>query len=539
MSLRGSKVRVSRKWRPSVGLIVALVMLAALALPLAGLFFFRIYENQLVHQTESELIGQSAVLAAVMRRDMEATLPVGVSLGVEAPQSPADADPYRPITPTLDLTRDDMLGRRPEAAPASAPADPAFVALGVRLAPDLIETQKTTLAGFRLLDPKGVVIAGGEDVGLSLAHVEEVAEALRGRFRSVMRLRISKHDPPPLYSWSRGTAVRVFTAMPVTLHGRVAGVVYASRTPSNVFKNFYEERGKVAAAGATIFVLALLIGSIFQRAITLPMRELMSRTAAIARGDRAALTPVTHHGTAEFAQLTQSFFDMAEALQSRSDFIATFAAHVSHELKSPLTAIQGAAELLREDVGTPAGGMSDAERRRFLTNIIADTGRLTAIVQRLRELARAEATPIAGETTLEKGLAELRSAFSALRIEAEGPLSASVGMSLENVSVALSHLADNAQRHGATKLTISCARKGDDLMIVVRDDGRGVSRANRDRIFDSFFTTQREEGGTGMGLAIVRAMLQAHGGSIDFIEEGDDETSRGAAFAIAIPLAHR
>ena len=131
-------------------------------------------------------------------------------------------------------------------------------------------------------------------------------------------------------------------------------------------------------AGATIVLLALLIGLIFQRAITLPIRELMSRTAAIARGDRVSLTPMTHHGTAEFAQLTQSFLDMAEALQSRTDFVATFAAHVSHELKSPLTAIQGAAELLRDDIETPGGGMNDAGRRRFLENIIADTDRLTA-----------------------------------------------------------------------------------------------------------------------------------------------------------------
>ncbi|MGJ0510185.1 MAG: ATP-binding protein, partial [Methylocystis sp.] len=419
---------------------------------------------------------------------------------------------------------------------APLPADPAFLALGERLAPDLIETQKTTLAGFRLLDPRGVVIAGREEVGLSLAHVEEVAAALRGGFRSVMRLRMSKHAPPPLYSWSRGTAVRVFTAMPVVLRGRVAGVVYASRTPSNVFKNFYEERGKVAAASATIVALALLIGWIFERALTRPIRELMSRTTAIARGDREALTPMTHHGTAEFAQLTQSFLDMAAALQNRSDFIATFAAHVSHELKSPLTSIHGAAELLRDDIETPHS-MSGAERRRFLGNIIEDTDRLATIVRRLRELAHAEETPVAGVTTLEAAVAELRSTFSSLRIETDGPLSVAIRMSAENIGVALLHLADNAQRHGAKTLMILSSRNGDDLKVVVRDDGHGLSRANRDKIFDSFFTTRRAEGGTGMGLAIVRAMLESHGGSIDLVDEEDADPPPGTAFALVIPLA--
>jgi len=536
---RPPNIEVPRKWRPSVGLIVSLVMATALALPLAGLFFFRIYENQLIHQTESELIGQSAAIAAVMRRELETRAPENIPLGAEVSAPRTDpAEPYAPILPTLDLTTDDMLGRRPEARPATALADPSFVALGARLAPDLVEIQQVTLAGFRLLDPKGVVIAGREEIGLSLAHVEEVAEALEGRVRSVMRSRISKHEPPPLYSWSRGTAVRVFTAMPIVLRGRVAGVVYASRTPSNIFKNFYDERGKVTLAGLTIASLALLIGFVFQRTITRPMRELMRRTAAIGRGDRSALRPLAHHGAMEIAQLSQSFLDMAANLQNRSDFIATFAAHVSHELKSPLTSIQGAAELLRDDLDPSAQGMSTEDRRRFLDNIISDAGRLTAVVQRLRELARAEATPTSGSTTAADAVIDLRSGFETLSIEANGDLDRAIRISAENVRIVLSHLADNAARHGATQLTIAAAVQGEDLRIAVRDDGSGVSRANREKVFDSFFTTRRDSGGTGMGLAIVRAMLRAHGGSIALAEDGEG-ASPGAAFVLTLPLAER
>lgn len=536
---RPLKIQVPRKWRPSVGLIVSLVMATALALPLAGLFLFRIYENQLIHQTESELIGQSAAIGAVMRRELETTAPANIRLGAEVSAPRTDpAEPYTPIMPTLDLTTDDMLGRRPDARPAAAPADADFVALGARLASDLVEIQQITLAGFRLLDPKGVVIAGREEVGLSLAHVEEVAEALQGRFRSVMRSRISKHEPPPLYSWSRGTAVRVFTAMPVVVRGRVAGVVYASRTPSNIFKSFYDERGKVALAALTIVGLALLIGFVFQRTITRPMRELMRRTAAISHGDRSALRPLAHHGSAEFAQLSQSFLDMAANLQNRSDFIATFAAHVSHELKSPLTSIQGAAELLRDDLDPSAHGMKTDDRRRFLDNIISDAGRLTAVVQRLRELARAEATPTSGTTTAADAVADLRSSFETLRVEANGDVDRPIQISSESARIILSHLADNAARHGATHWTIAAVRQGEDLRVVVRDDGSGISRANRDKVFDSFFTTRRDSGGTGMGLAIVRAMLQAHGGSIALAEDGEGAPP-GTAFVLTIPLAER
>jgi signal transduction histidine kinase len=532
-----SQSRTPRKWRPSVGLVLVLVLTTVLALPLVGLFFFRIYENQLIHQTESELIGQSAVLAAVVRGEIETAFPKDVPLGavVEPPPVADPQQPYQPVAPSLDLTADDLFGQRPDALPAAAAALPAYVALGARLTPVLVETQRATLAGFRLLDPNGTVIAGREEVGLSLAHIDEVAAALRGNFRSVMRMRISKHPPPPLYSWSRGTAVRVFVAMPVFARGHLAAVVYASRTPSNVFRSFYEERRKLTMAGLSIVALTALIGFVLHRAFTRPMRELMQRTAAIGRGDDDAFAPLAHHGTAEFAQLSQSFLDMATSLRNRSDFIATFAAHVSHEMKSPLTAIQGAAELLRDDVEAADGGMSLEERRRFLDNIIADAGRLTAVVQRLRDLARAENSPVDGVAPLAHVVADIKAAFDKLGVSAEGDLEQALGMSSENLRIVLTHLVDNAARHGATKVEIKAVREADGIRVTLSDNGVGVSPNNRGKIFDSFFTTRRESGGTGMGLAIVRAMLAAHGGAIELAEDSKNE--RGATFSFTIPLA--
>ncbi|MGO4408385.1 histidine kinase dimerization/phospho-acceptor domain-containing protein [Bosea sp. RAF48] len=394
-------VRVAPKWRPNLSLIVFMMRTAVLALPFVGLFFFRIYENQLVHQTEAELIAQSAALAASIRRDLDSHLPPDITLGQRAPAvAPSEqAEPFKPIIPNLDLARGGLLGRRPDALPASQPVSPVFKAAGERLSPLLADTQSITLTGFRLLDPNGVVIAGRGEIGLSLAHVEEVAEALQGRFKAALRQRVSQNAPPPLYSLSRGTSIRIFSAMPITMRGHVAGVLYASRTPSNVFRHLYEERGKVALAGASIALLTILIGLAFHRTITRPVHELIARTTAIGHGDRSAMRPLKHHGTAEFARLSQSFLDMAGSLNNRSDFIATFAAHVSHELKSPLTSVEGAAELLRDDIACSVRSMTDDDRRRFLDNIISDTHRLTAITNRLRELARAENAPTGARRT--------------------------------------------------------------------------------------------------------------------------------------------
>src|SRR4051812_43004731 len=190
------------KWRPSVGQVIFTALAAAATLPLVGLFFFRLYDNQLIHQTQAELIAQSRVLAAVYAREVEARPGDELALGAEIPPGarPDRDDQLTPIRPALDLAAGgDLLRRRPNAFPANAPVSPAYVDIGTRLMPIILETQKVTLAGFRILDSRGVVIAGRDEVGQSLAHIEEVATALQGQYRAVLRIRKPDKTPPPIY----------------------------------------------------------------------------------------------------------------------------------------------------------------------------------------------------------------------------------------------------------------------------------------------------------------------------------------------------
>jgi signal transduction histidine kinase len=241
---------------------------------------------------------------------------------------------------------------------------------------------------------------------------------------------------------------------------------------------------------------------------------------AIGVAGRDGIRAPAHHGTRELAMLSQGFLDMAERLYDRTDYITTFAAHVSHELKSPLSSIQGAAELLRD----AAVDMLEDERRKFLDNIIADAQRLTVLLDRLRELARADNPQAGGSTTLAPVVAATRSAFPSLFVEAEGRLDQAVGMSTDNATIIFSHLADNAVRHQAKTLRIRAYRSADMISIAVMNDGEPITDNNRDKIFMPFFTTRRESGGTGMGLEIVRSMLRAHRGSIHLSDDGDGVT---------------
>lgn len=535
--------RLIGAWRPRLGTVVVWILLTVLALPLVGLFFFRVYENTLIRQTEAELIAQGAALTAFFAAEVQKSAIPPAKFGVEMSYAKTSESSksaygaprrlylaygrYTPIEPNLDLAVDPILEPRPDPMPAAIDAD--FAALGARLTPVLEETQKITLAGFKLLDPRGVAIAGTQEVGLSLAHVPEVSQALQGQYASVLRQRISDQPPPSLYSLSRGAKVRVFVAMPVVVDGRVAGAVYLSRTPNNIVKHLYGERGKLILAGLAVLAITLLVGYVFVRLISRPMNELLDRTRRIAAGDADAIRPLSHHGTREMAMLAGGFLDMARKLQDRSDTIRTFATHVSHELKSPLTSIQGAAELLRD------GGeeMTVEERRKFHGNIVSDTERLNQLVRRLIDLARAESVGPSGEQST---LAEAAASFlppEGLNIQIEEGGAAPISMSVENAAIVLSNLADNSARHGATKLELSARTSEDGAnVITAKDDGSGVSPGNRDRIFEPFFTTRRSEGGTGLGLGIVAALVKAHGGSINLID-----TERGAGFEMRLPEA--
>lgn len=324
--------------------------------------------------------------------------------------------------------------------------------------------------------------------------------------------------PLVVSKWRPSLGLIVFSVL-LSVLALPAGIIIWFRLFSTEVADFgKEELGALVAA----FLLTLMIAFVLTRTITGPINALIARTHDIARGGRAAIRPLDTYGTSEIANLSQDVLDLASRLVERTEYTRSFAAHVSHELKSPLTSIKGAAELLLDD--DPSHPMSMAERRRFLSNIVADADRLSALLARLRELAEAE-VPIGGGTTTLAAIAErLSQRFPQLRVVVRG--SAALALSSEAATIIFSHLAENSAQHGASTLTLA-AEPG---LVRVSDDGPGISPGNRDRIFSPFFSTRREQGGTGMGLDIVRATLVALGGAI-VLEEGGS----GASFIISLP----
>mgnify|MGYP001797285412 CR=1 FL=1 len=339
-------LNVPRKWRPPLALVIAGLVALLLTLPVLGLALARLAGNQFVRETERSLIAQSVILAEVYADALSAT-----GWQDDGPPLPDLAaarreEKYHPVDPVLAARPDSVGEPIGIGLPSLDPPAAEYIAVAARLTDLAQRSQKTTLAGYRFLDTKGIVIASsGEGEGMSLGHVAEVRAALEGQVSTALRFREPLDERHALSSISRDTAFRVHVAHPVVIDGRGAGAVYLIRTPIDLRKFLYRERYELARMAAGMLVGGLVIGFVSWRVLSRPIRALRAQSQEVASGERAAPEPLRHYGVSELADLGQSLLSMAHTLTERSDAIRLYTEHVTHELKSPVTSIVGAAEL--------------------------------------------------------------------------------------------------------------------------------------------------------------------------------------------------
>ena len=498
------------KRRPRLRTILLLVNLLVLLVPLALVAVLRLYEWELVRGTEAQLLAQGALVCEAFRRE----------LGIAPDTGPLDESALRAGLPRLDIRAETIL---PPAAPARLPASPAeesAKAAGERLTRMLRAAARLTLSGIRIVDRNGVVIAStGDETGLSIAHRQEVAVALSGRRTSLLRERISDEPTPALESLSRGQRYRVFVALPVEGDGRVLGAVILSRTPLDISKAVWLNRRPLLVAAAIVLAVAIGVSLLVSLAVARPLRALMGQARRAEAGERGALQAIARPGIAEIAELSAALASMAGALERRGAYIRTFAGHVSHEFKTPLTTIRGAVELL-EDHGA---AMTPEQRRDFIARIAESGRRLEHLVARLLDLARADvARPTGGSCdalAVSRSVA-LRLTEIGFPVTVSGPDPATVPMDAAVLDGVLSSLIENSRLHGAHKGSITVAREDGSVVLEVGDDGPGITEANAAKLFTPFFTTARERGGSGLGLVIARALVEANGGTLALVAPG-------------------
>ncbi len=506
---------------PGVRWLLLGVASTLVLLPVVAVLGLRVYQNHLVRATEASLVGQSVVVAESYRALLLEELGEGPGPASRVIAPGAKDERWAPVEPVLDLgdgISDPVDDPTRRAASTDGPAWRA----GARLVPLLERAQITNLAGCQVIDRDGCILSNtGEWRGLCVDGVPEVDAALSGTYAAVARRRVSDEPKPAFSSISRRGDVRVFTALPIHDRGRVIGVVWMSRTSMDPLKAAWLERRPLALALAGTLLLAALVSLFLARAITLPLRRITEAARAVARGEPGDGLAPGGLVPAEIHDLGESLGTMTGQLARRAAYVAAYTADVTHELKSPITAIRGAVELLEEDDGR----MPAEQRARFVANIGADAARMERLVGRLLELSRIE------NSEQPAGRADLGALFDRLLAVYGDRVGIDVVPGLEGPPIhaehlesALRNLIDNGLRHGAGRpVTVRVRASGDRVELSVENAGGPIPEDHLGRLFDRFFTTERDRGGTGLGLAIVKAVAESRGGEVR-CESGPDRT---------------
>ena len=517
---------MTRRW-PVISLrsVLISVNLVVLILPLAGIQLMRLYESALVRQTESALIAQGAFVAALYRSIVaEQGTQDWLAMSREVALSEAQHEErWLPYLPSLDLATSKVLPPFPDGVSGVKPR-PLIKQIGQRMLPVLKDAQLVTLAGIRVVDPWGTIIAStGRDVGTNIVQTEEVSGALQGRAISRLRNKGDLIEVSTFDSISRTSTVRVFVAQPIILHGRLIGAVILSRTPPNIVQALYAKRWLLMQGFAVLLGLVIFMSWVTFRTIARPISRLAEEAQAIASGDVSASDAqqrLQKHvpRTKEIANLHAAITDMAARLEERSAYLRNFSRHVSHEFKTPLASIRGAIEVLQDHSDT----MPAAQQQRFLENVSADADRLARLTARLSELTHAEMNSHRrSRVSLFTTATEICSRFNGkVSIDVSGvDQNLQVWGEATCIDAALETLIENAIAHGASEIELSTHWDVQTTEFFVKDNGTGITPANRGKIFTPFFTTRRETGGTGLGLSIARALLRQINADLDIVNE--------------------
>ena len=326
--------------------------------------------------------------------------------------------------------------------------------------------------------------------------------------------------------WRPGLAFVLFGALAGTLALSFVGLVVLRYSGPE-----FGYRISAALIGLVIALATLVLGYLLVRLLLRPITELQRFALGVSSGRGGDVAPPRHFGTTELNATAQSVMTMAQTLQSREATIRSFSDHVTHELKTPVAAIRAASELLRD-----GGALSEADQR-LLAQISGANDQMETLLEAMRAVVQARETRHDGQTTLTALRPALERAVPGLALVFSGA-DQPLPMAAQGLEIVLGHLLTNAAHHAATQVQLHARQ--DDLAVAlsVADDGQGISAGNASRLFDPFFTTRRDSGGTGMGLAIVRNMLRAQGGEISARPSRSPSRSAsrsGACFDITFP----
>jgi signal transduction histidine kinase len=357
----------------------------------------------------------------------------------------------------------------------------------------------------------------------------------------------------------------MFAAIPIGTAGERSGYVASVAPRALGLPAVVAELGwGFIIAGGIALLVSLLLGVLVARSIALPLKQIAAGAAAVARGDYEHRLP--EQGPPEVKRVAASFNVMIGRVEDSQQAMRDFVSNVSHELKTPLTSIQGFSQAIMEGA-TP----DEAARRRAAGIIHQEAGRMARLVEELLDLARLDS----GQVVMQKAHLNLAQILAGT-LERLRPQAAEKQVQLfkqwdtlplvtgdgDRLAQVFTNLLDNAIKHtpagGRVSLTgrvveglprprrvraglvrpdatTAVSERGNFVEISVADTGPGIPPADLARIFERFYQVDksRKRGqGAGLGLAITKEIVEAHGGAI----RAESLEGVGTKFTVLLPI---
>jgi two-component system sensor histidine kinase CreC len=382
-------------------------------------------------------------------------------------------------------------------------------------------------------DAKGWVLfdSAGRDEGQNFSLWRDVALTLEGRYGARTTTVIE----------GRPETAEMYVGAPIRFQDRIVGVVTVGRPVESFGRYRDSAQGRMLVIGVTsalAFALLLLLVS----AWLVTPQGMITEFWRYARSEpRIRPRRLLRRGR---TLLRTAYGEIRAALAGR-EYVSEYVQALTHELKSPLSAIRGAAELLQEP-------LPDAERARFAANVARESQRIQTLIERLLELASLERrrglersegldVPALVEDAVQAARAEARRPDVAIEVAA-GPPARVEGDRLLLTS-ALVNLLDNAVDFSPDDGRVSIDWIAGPFTVEIRvvDRGAGIPEYARERVFDRFYSLARPrtgKKGTGLGLPFVREVAELHDGDVRLVSRTADEPDGpGTSATLRLPLA--
>lgn len=404
----------------------------------------------------------------------------------------------------------------------------AFASLNLRPIGANIEGIRKDRNEYRvyLTDAEGRVIfdSSGKAVGQDYSRWNDVWLTLRGHYGA----RSTRTDPADEQSSV------MYVAAPVMVENKIIGVLSVGKPNISMAPVIKRSERKILLAGGVLLGIALLIGLGFVWWINRAIGKLVDYAERVAEGQNVAL-PVM--GSSELNDLARALESMRLKLDGKA-YIEQYVHTLTHELKSPLAAITGAAELLRESP-------PPATAQRFLMNIEQQSARIQQLVDKMLIQARLESrvdvqlSPIEISSIIKQamGAKEAQAVSRGINLRLICADSATLTGDGLLLSQALTNLIDNALDFTPSggEVTVRGTRQAGEYLITVEDTGSGIPDYAQEKIFDRFYSLARVNSpkSTGLGLNFVREVAAIHQGNVSL----ENHQPHGVCARLTLPLA--